>query len=704
MINQAIRKTISAITVMSLLGASFMPAVSFAAASTDEQAVIESGQVYKDETVYVNADASGNVEKTTVSDVLKNAGEQDSISDQSTLKDIVNIKGDETFEQTEDALVWETAGEDITYQGTTDAELPVTMKVSYTLDGQNIAAEDLIGQSGKLAIRYTFDNKTKSNGVYVPFTIVTGMYLENDKFSDVKIDNGKVVTSGDKIFVVGTTMPGLESSLDLGDTLDMNLPESFTVTATVEDFEMGQTISMMSSDLINELDLDEIDSTDDIESDLNDLSSASQQLTDGAQELAEGTATLDDKSGTFAEGVNALNDGIQLLSDQGGLLADGVEQYTAGADQLASGTQQYVAKAGELAEGTQAYASGEKQFTAGVSALNDAMPSLTAGTQQLAGGLDQLNAAVSSDEAAAKMAALKTGSSDLSTGAQALDAGVSQLTDADSLQALIDAMTADQERIAAVEAVTTDAQTIAVLEGSYQSDQAMIEYLSTLKAADLSTATSQIAAGAAGVDAGIDQVIDTNQQLATSVAALDAGATQLNNSITYQDPDNDPTKAGLAQVVNILDESGAQLDAGTDQLAAGTQLLANSEDTQALVSGAQTLSSKTAELNSGVSQLTAALPQLASGGEQLVAGGQQLTEGTSALNEGAQLLSTNMAKFDSEGISPLVNTLTDDITTISDHMQAISDAAKSYTSFAGKNDNMAGSVKFIIETDALEAE
>jgi len=703
MINQAIRKTVSAITVISLLGASFMPAVSFAATSTDEQAIIESGQLFKDETVYVNADASGNVEKTTVSDVLKNAGEQDSVSDQSTLHDIVNIKGDETFGQTEDTLVWQTAGEDITYQGTTDEDLPVTMKVSYTLDGKNIAAEDLIGQSGELAIHYTFDNKTKSNGVYVPFAIVTGMYLENDKFSDVKIDNGKVVTSGDKIFVVGTTMPGLESSLDLGDTLDLNLPESFTVTATVKDFEMGQTISMMSSDLINELDLDKIDSTDDIESDLNDLSSASQQLTDGAQELAEGTATLDDKSGTFAEGVNELNDGIQLLSDQGGLLADGVEQYTAGADELANGTQQYVAKAGELAEGTQTYASGEKQYTAGVSALNDAMPSLTAGTEQLAGGLDQLNAAVSSDETAANMAALKTGSSDLSTGAQALDAGVSQLTDADNLQALIDTMTADQERIAAIEAVTTDAQTIAVLEGSYQSDQAMIDYLTTLKAADLSTATSQIAAGAAGVDAGIDQVVDTNQQLATSVAALDVGATQLNNSVTYQDPNNDPTQAGLAQVVNILDESGTQLDAGTDQLTAGTQLLANSEDTQALVSGAQTLSSKTSTLNSGVDQLTAALPQLASGGEQLVAGGQQLTEGTSALNEGAQLLSTNMAKFDSEGISPLVNTLTDDITTISDHMQAISDAAKSYTSFSGKNANMAGSVKFIIETDALEA-
>ena len=95
----------------------------------------------KEETVYVNMDASGNVEKITVSDWLKNNSQSAELSDSSSLSDIKNVKGDETFTQDGEKLTWQADGSDIYYQGTTDKELPVTVKLTYYLDGQeNVGA------------------------------------------------------------------------------------------------------------------------------------------------------------------------------------------------------------------------------------------------------------------------------------------------------------------------------------------------------------------------------------------------------------------------------------------------------------------------------------------------------------------------------------------------------------------------------------
>lgn len=51
----------------------------------------------KDETVYLIANAKGDVNKTIVSDWLKNPDQADTLEDASDLTDIENVKGDETF-------------------------------------------------------------------------------------------------------------------------------------------------------------------------------------------------------------------------------------------------------------------------------------------------------------------------------------------------------------------------------------------------------------------------------------------------------------------------------------------------------------------------------------------------------------------------------------------------------------------------------
>ena len=128
----------------------------YAAGSTDTQ------DVYKEETVYVNADATGNSDEVTVSDWLKNSGSvSGNLTDESILKEIKNVKGDETFTENGDQLTWNTAGEDIYYQGTTDKELPVSVKLTYFLDGKEVKPDELKGKSGHLKIQEQNTNNEK---------------------------------------------------------------------------------------------------------------------------------------------------------------------------------------------------------------------------------------------------------------------------------------------------------------------------------------------------------------------------------------------------------------------------------------------------------------------------------------------------------------------------------------------------------------
>lgn len=191
----------------------------------------------KTETVYVNANADGSVDKITVSDWLKNHSSSDTLEDFSNLENIKNVKGDETFTQNADgSIVWDSKGNDIYYQGESNEELPVTMKVTYYLDGQQMDPKDMAGKSGEVKIRFDYYNnsnetvkvKGKNYNIKTPFTMVTGMILSSDVFSNIEVTNGKVISDGDKNVVVGLAFPGLKSSLNLAsyDKLDdVDIPE-----------------------------------------------------------------------------------------------------------------------------------------------------------------------------------------------------------------------------------------------------------------------------------------------------------------------------------------------------------------------------------------------------------------------------------------------------------------------------------------------
>ncbi|MEE1329716.1 MAG: hypothetical protein U0K18_00725, partial [Acutalibacteraceae bacterium] len=216
----------------------------------------------KDETVYVIANADGSVKKIIVSDWIKNSLSEKNLKDKSELKDVKNVKGDESYVMDSDNMrVWNADGEDIYYQGTISKELPVDLKVSYKLDGRSVSADEIAGKSGKATIRFDYVNKQysevtidgKTEKIYVPFVMLTGLMLDNDVFSNVEVSNGKLINDGDRTVVAGFALPGLKENLAI-DSSKLEIPDYVEVTADVKNFSLTTTLTLATNSLFNEFD------------------------------------------------------------------------------------------------------------------------------------------------------------------------------------------------------------------------------------------------------------------------------------------------------------------------------------------------------------------------------------------------------------------------------------------------------------------
>lgn len=361
----------------------------------------------KEETVYIFADSEGKVTSTIVSGWLKNPDKAAVLKDKTDLSDVFNVKGDEAFEKNGDEYVWMADGNDIYYQGTTTKEAPVQVKVTYYLDGKEISAKDLAGKSGKVKIRFDYENTQtaaalvngKEEEVHVPFAVVTGMIL-NDRFQNISVENGRLVSDGKSNVVIGFALPGLKESLNLEDLdledqkQEVEVPEYVEVSADVEDFALDMTLTVAASSA--DLSFEEALDFSDLDDKIDTLTDASAQLKDGTNELTEGILTLKDSMGEFSDGAAALKDGITEYTDGAAKLGDGISQIKDGADSLDSGAQ-------ELANGIQTLNNGTKELKSGID-------SAAKGAQQLADGIN--------GEAGAK-----NGARQLANGAAAIKAG-----------------------------------------------------------------------------------------------------------------------------------------------------------------------------------------------------------------------------------------------------------------------------------------
>ncbi len=225
----------------------------------------------KVEVVYVTSDSYGEVKNIEVETTLK-AKEDGELKDVNVLNNVINTSGDEDHDVEDDTLVFENHGSDITYKGNINKDLPVNVKLTYYLDDKEVMVEDLAHKSGHLKIVVDYINNTK-----VPFLCLTTMML-SDRFSNIKVENGKLLSLGDTKMAVLYGEPGLKDSLMLYkvDTFDdIKLNDSAYIEADVEDFTLDYTATIVSNGLFKEIKDDDLNK---LSSSLNDLSDLNEKL------------------------------------------------------------------------------------------------------------------------------------------------------------------------------------------------------------------------------------------------------------------------------------------------------------------------------------------------------------------------------------------------------------------------------------------
>ncbi|MDO4344954.1 MAG: hypothetical protein Q4C50_09150 [Eubacteriales bacterium] len=382
----------------------------------------------KSETVYVIADASGSTQEVIVEEWLKNVEGLESMNDRSDLTDIENVEGEETFTQDGGKIVWDAKGNDIHYQGNSEKELPVSVHITYYLDGREISPEELAGKSGEVTIRYDYTNREKKKvelsgekkSVYVPFTVMSGMIFTDNCVKDVSINSGKVITSDDKTVVVGVAFPGLKDSLkfekeDEDDPdIDLDIPDYVEVTFTAEDFEMEMSASLVMSDLFNDLDLEREDDRKELTDAIEELTDGAQELAGGSSDLADGVGELYDKLPDLTDGVQSLKDGVVEYTDGVSSVDSGVSELKSGSSRLVSGVSELSSGAGSLADGAGSLADGAKTLASGTKDMKAGVSGAKSGSEQLLNGYLGQNGAVA-------------GAKTLADGAKQLDGGMDAL-------------------------------------------------------------------------------------------------------------------------------------------------------------------------------------------------------------------------------------------------------------------------------------
>ena len=657
----------------------------------------------KEESVYVKADASGNVKKTTVSEWLKNP-EKGTISDTSELKDIKNVKGDETFETgSNNNVSWKSEGNDIYYQGTIDKELPVDVKVSYKLDGKSISPKDLKGKSGKVEIQFSYDNKSKQtvnvNGedveMYTPFTMVSAMMLSSDEYSNVSVENGKLISDGDKNIVVGVAFPGLANDLNLKD-LDMgiDIPETVTITADVKDATVGTSITMASAELMNEFGLDDIDSFDDLQDSIDDLEDATNQLVDGSKEaadgskeLADGAGTLNDGAGTLAGGAGTLADGVNTLNEKSGTLVSGVNTLASGVQAYTGGVEELYAGSNDLVSGAQTLASGAAAVNEGIKTAKTSADTLASTAAQVQGGIGTVASSLGT-AASTLTSILGENGANLTAGVDVTVTGGQATLSDEKIVEIIEKKMADADS-------TTKEEVKAVVKEA-------------LEDSEVSGYTSQKSLNGTG-----KKIVETINTVSGGLNNAQAKLTDKEHSVLAQGISG--VTDGTGALATMLGTEGektigrgaagvaagsASLQKGTETLQAGAKKLHDNSST--LNAGLTTLKDGGSQLASGVSQLASGANQVADGAGTLAGGTQTLLDGANTLADGNQTLADGMQEYKEEAIDKLTDLFNGDISGVTDRIDAMTNLAKEYKSFAGISDGVSGTTKFIIETEGID--
>lgn len=663
----------------------------------------------KDESVYVKADAAGRPTEKTVEVVLKKIEGSDPIEDRSNLREIKNTEGNEEYtEAGEGRYLWQNNGEDIHYKGKSDQALPVNVRITYYLEGQEVSAEKIAGKTGKVKIRFDYENNTD-----VPFMVLSAAMLPADVFSDVEVTNGRLMDLGDQKAVIGFAFPGLMDTLKLVDyepTEEIELPEYVEIEARAEDFALDFTASVVSTGLFEDLEDKDLEDLDKLPEDMDELTDASTEIRDAAQELADGGSEFGDYLSQYFDGLSQLSEGTDSLDQGLTLLSQNISKISEGSKGLQSGLDQIDQSLAKVDLSALSSPESKKASEAAQAALQSIGENSTALKE--------------------KLTAVGTNLETVQTFVKDVNAYIGQVQD---LQKAIEELPAPDLAAADLENGWTESLNA---EASGQAGE---------KAADVRDSIIEIVESSSFPDdlgltdeqkaKIVTQIVDAineNTNAEDIEISLDAAFGEIRDGIQKEAEGQRNTLRDAS--LKITEPAVPDLEAlSPEKMEEITQIIGNMEQSLAVIGAYAEGMSQTA---SGLTELSAALTQLKAGVSQLSGGSAQLSEGLGlfekaleAASEGSAQLSSAMktvssaggelgsaywqlvdgmnefadgiAEFDEEGIQSLAELAGPEYKDVIRGVRAARDAEHSYTNFSGICDGQKGSVRFIIETEEI---
>ena len=594
--------------------------------------------VTKEETVYSKLDTNGKSYQTVVSDHIKNTEYLEEIKDLSDLLEIENLSEDNTYTQNGNVIVWNAKGKDIYYNGKSEKELPIEVKMTYTLDGKEISPEELSGKSGKLNIKIEYTNKAKHyveiDGQYVemytPFVIFAGTYFKNETVQNVKVTTGKAVDDGSKTIVIGMALPGLQTSLGL-DKDTFEIPENIEIEMDVTNYEQSSIITFVTPKIIDKEDFNILDELDTLYSSVDTLQSSMDQIEEGAKTLSEGTALYSENYNTFNSAIGMLNNGTTTLK----------ENY--------------------------------ETFNNGVQTANE-------GAKQLNVGMQQLNTAAESikDVVYTVIDWLQTAMNTLVTPLKSLQQTI--LEDIDAVIAMVDNISnPSQENIEYINGLnyqaiqdlyTENANLEALKEGADEETVALYDE-------QIATNNNVIAILEQNNAQTLYQNIDPEQIASVREKIVEIRGKVESSELTVEELEE--------KVQNIINEVYAAFD-GINALAQGTEQLAQ---------GTEQLATASSQINDGIVTLNEST-------EQLAQASTQLNDASVQISDGAKQLYDGIAMFNNEGIRVLTSKVNNDVRGISVRLDKLMELSKEYNNFSNIDSSSKGDLRFIMISDAIK--
>lgn len=666
--------------------------------------------VEKKETSYLILNADGSVQEQITSDWLHSDDGFDSVTDESDLSDIQNLKSDVMPEQSGNTLKWTTDETDIYYQGKNSAQAPVSVSIEYTLDGKAVTADELKGQSGHLVATVKLTNNTgeevtvngKKRTVYTPFFTVAAAVLPSENFKNITTEHGLVESDSKTQVACYLAMPGMKEAVsdllpDSFDKLDDLMLDTLTLEADVTDCTVP-TFLFAAAPSLSDLDLDEV--SDELGDTMDELTDAIDQLKDGSGALDDAVGTLVESLDTFASsysqfdaGVDSALNGTQTLANGTGnllenaqLLATKTGELSLGAIQLQNSTAQL---AGVM---NQQLVPGLVEASEKKTALEDKMaelsgkletveiPDMTALKAQLGAGAEQVfdGAASGAAKAASEAAASKAATVASQKTAEEIKGNVQKAADdaavgadqvADQAAALSTDVfqggykTALEELLSDPNFLTEDQKNAILAKiDAPASPSSEITDTVTAKLSDAATVAVKAAMGQVVSDIDSDTIASTvgpkvAEQVApivteevTSSEKLAAAKQSAVQQVAAAIPDinTDELKSLMGEFKDLSSQAGEMMDS-VDTLTGALYNAENPADTNTVVGAANAISDGAAKLGSGASQLATGTSAFATGVGTLDAGTNQLLGGMETLSSSSKTVSNAIGQFQSGG-------------------------------------------------------